>query len=76
MIFTVFAVVHDSPSIRAGPSLALFRKLGDGELSDKILPWRAAIQRVTCQLLSKVYIRILLCNSMELKLYTWPSRGS
>ena len=35
---TDFTVVHDSPSIRAGPSIALFQKLEDGELSDKVFP--------------------------------------
>ena len=34
---TDFAVVHDSSSIGAGPSVALFKKLEDGELSDKVL---------------------------------------
>ena len=47
------AVVRDSPSIGAGPSIVLFRKLDDGESSDKVLSWRAAIKRVTWQLLSK-----------------------
>ena len=47
------AVVHDSPLIGAGPSMVLFRKLEDGELSDKVLSWRAAIKRVTWQLSSK-----------------------
>ena len=32
-----FAVVHDSPSIRAGPNVALFRKFEGGEPSDKVL---------------------------------------
>ena len=48
---TDFAVVHDGPSTGAGPSVALFRKLkdgesSDGESSDKVLSWRAAIKRV------------------------------
>ena len=34
---TDFAVVHDSPSIGAGPSVVLFQKLQDGESSDKVL---------------------------------------
>ena len=50
---TDFAVVHDSPSIGAGPSITLFRKLEDGESSDKVLSWRAAIKQVTWQLRSK-----------------------
>ena len=29
-------IVHDSPSTRAGPDVALFRKLKDCELSDKV----------------------------------------
>ena len=33
---TDLTIVHDSPSIRAGPETALFRKLEDCELSDKI----------------------------------------
>ena len=51
---TDFAVVHDSPSIGAGPSIALYRKLEDSESSDKVLSWRAAIKRVIWQLISKV----------------------
>ena len=54
---TDFSVVHDSPSIGAGASIALFRKLEDGESSDKVLSWRAAIKRVTWRLISK-----LLCS--------------
>ena len=50
---TDFAVIHDSPSIGAGPSIALFQKLEDGESLDKVLSWRAAIKRVTWQLSSK-----------------------
>ena len=45
-----FTVVYDSPSIGAGPSIALFRKLEDGESSDKILSWS---KQVTWQLISK-----------------------
>ena len=41
---TDFAVVHNSPSIGAGPSVALFWKLEDGELSGKVLSQRAAIK--------------------------------
>ena len=33
---TDFTVVHDSPSIGAGPETAFFRKLEDYELSDKV----------------------------------------
>ena len=50
---TDLAVVHDSSPIGTGPSVALFQKLEDGGSSDKILSWRAAIKRVTWQLLSK-----------------------
>ena len=32
-------------------SMVLVRKLEDGELSDKVLSWRAAIKQVTWQLL-------------------------
>ena len=39
---TNFAIVHDSPSIGAVPCIALFRKVEDGESSDKVLSWRAA----------------------------------
>ena len=53
-----FAVVYDSP-IKAGPDIALFRKLEGGEPSDMVLSWRAAIKRVTWQLLSKFYVRFL-----------------
>ena len=49
---TDFAVVYDSPSIGAGPSIALFPKFEDGEMSDKVLSWRAAFKRVTWQLIS------------------------
>ena len=45
-----FAVVHDSPSIGAGPGIALFR---NSKASDKVLFRRAAIKRVTWQLHSK-----------------------
>ena len=48
-----FAVVHDSSPIGAGPSITLFQTLKDGESSDKVLSWRAAIKLVTWQLLSK-----------------------
>ena len=48
-----FAVVYNSPSIGAGRDVVLFRKLEGGEPSDKDLSWRAAIKRVTWQLLSK-----------------------
>ena len=37
-------VVHNIPSIGAGPSIALFRKLEDGELSDKFLSCRGRLQ--------------------------------
>ena len=36
-----FAVIHENPSIGAGPSIVLLQKLDDGELSDKALCWRA-----------------------------------
>ena len=62
---TDFAVVHDSSSTRAGPSLVLFRKLEDGESSDKVLSWRVAIKRVTWQLLSK-----FLC-SLSVRITRW-----
>ena len=48
-----FAVVHNSPSIEAGPDVGLFQKLKGGEPSEKVLSWTAAIKRVTWQLLSK-----------------------
>ena len=48
-----FAVFHDSTSIGTGTDIALFQKLEDGESSDKVLSWRAAIKQVTWQLLSK-----------------------
>ena len=50
---TDFAVVHDSSSTGAGPSVTLFQKFKDGESSDKVLSRRAAIKLVTWQLLSK-----------------------
>ena len=50
---TDFAVIHNSPSIRAGSSTALFQKLEDCESSNKVLSWWAAIKRVTWQLSSK-----------------------
>ena len=50
---TDFAVVHDSSSIGAGPSVALYQNLEDGESSDKVLSRRAAIKLITWQLLSK-----------------------
>ena len=56
-----FAVVYNSPSIRAGPNIALFRKLEGGELSDKVLSWRAAIKGVTWQLLSKFFCSLSVC---------------
>ena len=62
---TDFAVVHDSSSTGAGPSVALFRKFEDGESSDKILSWRAAIKWVTWQLLSK-----FLC-SLSVRVTQW-----
>ena len=56
-----FAVIYDSPSIRAGLDVALFRKLESGEPSDKVLSWRAAIKRVTWQLLSKFLCSLSVC---------------
>ena len=50
---TDFAVVYNSPSIGAGPSIVLFQKFKDGESSDKVLSWRATIKRVIWQLSSK-----------------------
>ena len=35
------------PSIGTGPDVVIFQKLEGGELSDKVLSWRAAIKRVT-----------------------------
>ena len=46
-------IVHDSPSIRAGPETALFQKLKDCELSDKVFVLKGRHQQVTWQLLSK-----------------------
>ena len=37
---TNFAVVHDSSSIGAGPSVVLFQKLEDAVSSDKVLSWQ------------------------------------
>ena len=62
---TDFAVVHASPSIGAGPSIALFRKLYDGESSDKVLSWRAAIKRVTWQLSSKFICSLSVCATRQ-----------
>ena len=70
--WTDFAVIHNSPSMRAGPGIVLFRKLKGGESSDKVLSWTAAIKRVTWQPLSKYLCS--LCNSTELKHYIWPWR--
>ena len=69
-----FTVIHDSPSIGAGPDTALFRKLKGGEPSDKVLSWRAAIKRVTWQLLMQQVFMFAFCscNSIELKCYIWP----
>ena len=46
---TDFAVVRDSSSTRAGPSVAL-QKLEVGESLDKVLSWRAAIRVKTLHL--------------------------
>ena len=71
-----FTVVHDSSSIEAGPSVALFQELEDGESSDKVLSQKAAIKLVTWQLLNKFLFTFCLCNLTELKRCTWPCRDS
>ena len=55
---TDFAVVHDSPSIGRGQSVALFGKLEDGESSGIILSRRTAVKQVAWQLLSKNLLSI------------------
>ena len=60
-----FTVVHDSPSIGAGPDIALFQKLKGGEPSDKVLSWKAAIKQVTWQLLSKFLCSPSVCVTRQ-----------
>ena len=68
-----FAVVYDSPSIGAGPDIAL-RKLKGDEPLDKVWSWRAAIKRVAWQLLSKFFclLSVRTIISTELKHYIRP----
>ena len=61
---TDFAVIHNSSSIMAGPSVALFQKLENGELSGKVFSWRAAIKLVTWQLL------LVSCHFVRISLHT------
>ena len=63
-----FAVVYDSPTIRAGPGTALFqKKLEGGEPSDKVLFWRGAIKWVR----HMVAAQQVLCS-----LSVWVTRQS
>ena len=43
-------------------SMVLVRKLEDGESSDKVLSWRAAIKQVTWQLLSNVLFSVYVAQ--------------
>ena len=64
---TDFAVVHDSSSIGAGPSVALFQKLEDGESSDKVCPGGPPSSKSHGSCSVCFYCS---CNSTELKYYT------
>ena len=68
--WTDFAVVHDSPSIGAGPSIALFMKLKDVESLGKVVSQRAAIKWVTRQLLSKFLCFFMFMQLDGVKSYT------
>ena len=61
---TDFAVVHDSPSIGRGQSVALFGKLEDGESSGIILSRRTAVKQVAWQLLSKNLFAFYSCGAI------------
>ena len=56
---TDLTIVHDSPSIRAGPETALFRKLKDCELSDEVLCSMVAISESHGSSSASFYVRFL-----------------
>ena len=58
---TDFAVVHDSPSIRAGPSIALFENSKMVSCQTR----RTIIKRVTWQLSSKFLCSLSVCVTRQ-----------